>query len=284
MKKILIVLILPFLAVVSCKKENPPAMPPAESLVMDFKAFGGTSPQQKSEMLKYAVDSTVQDSSNFVYAKTNVGFWNLIIVVTLAVPVAAWYAAIGNNDWKQVDDHTWQWKYTYKVFVDTYNARLVANNEAADGIKWEMYISKTTGLNTFAEVKWYEGLVAKDGMSGQWILNENPQNPTPFLQVNWQKTGDKVGYIKYTYIRQKDDQGNDIPYYNNYIEYGKTTNAPFDCYYTMVLYDTWWTKQNNTINIEWNSTDLSGRVKSPLKFNDSEWHCWNSQFYNITCQ
>ena len=78
-------------------------------------------------------------------------------------------------------------------------------------VKWEMYISKE-GIGAFSELLWYEGTSNLDGKSGQWILNHSQAFPEPMLQIDWKVTGEDVGYIKYTYIRDKKDDRTTDPF------------------------------------------------------------------------
>ena len=37
------------------------------------------------------------------------------------------------------------------------------------------------------------------------------------------------------------------------------------------------------MNVEWNPSDKSGRVKCLAFFGDTKWYCWNGNHVNITC-
>ena len=265
----------------SCKKDGvPPTLPPAESMVMDFKAFGGG--QFKDEVMKSAMDSIPMDSSmsNFSYAKGNADFWNFIVFVTLAVPVSSYYAAFTAEP-VQLDKNVWQWTKEYQSMGATYTARLVGTDED-NQVKFEMFVTKK-GILGFSEVKWYEGTMSKSGNSGDWILYENPNNPVQLLKVNWTKNdAGKVGSIKYTYVKEKDAYGANNAFFGSYIEYGVTQNT-LDRFYNIFVYDIWSAKMVN-VNVEWSSTGYNGHVKADNHFSDANWHCWNNEGYNISCE
>ncbi len=278
MRKIILLLtVVAFGTFTSCKKDSPaipPALPPAETMVMDFKSFDAS---QKSEILKAAllVDSVNMD--NFKYTEGTIGFWSIILFLNMAVPVASWHAALAHNDWKELEKNAWQWTFTYNALFANYNARLVAHQEGSS-VRWEMLITKD-GILGFTDFKWYEGLMAVDGSKGSWTLFESPANPVKYLQIDWAKTGTQVGSIKYTLIKEKDDSGASNLFYNNYIEYGATTSTPYDRFYTISIYNVFSGITDN-VNIEWNNVTHEGHAKSPY-FKDQNWHAWDSTGVNI---
>ena len=67
-----------------CKKDkgDPPVLPPAESMTIDFSNFA--SAKKSLEILPIEKGTA---NSNWEYAATVAGFWKLIVNTTLAVPV-----------------------------------------------------------------------------------------------------------------------------------------------------------------------------------------------------
>src|SRR5450759_5440518 len=89
MKKILslvLILILSTGFFTSCKKDKgePPVLPPQESMTIDFSNF---ATQKKSADL--ISDQKGTENSNWEFAATVAGVWNLLITTTLAVPVTS---------------------------------------------------------------------------------------------------------------------------------------------------------------------------------------------------
>src|SRR5664279_1627483 len=100
MKKILsVVLIVAFSTgfFTGCKKDKgvAPALPPAESMTIDFSNF--------------ISGSKGINPSNWEFAATVAGVWNVIISTTLAVPVAAYKLALAQTP-VNIADKTWQWR------------------------------------------------------------------------------------------------------------------------------------------------------------------------------
>jgi hypothetical protein len=258
------------------KKENPPALPPAATMKIDFSNF---STLTKSGIADAGIKgSAAADKSNWNIAATTAGFWNLILVVNLAIPVTSFALAIDKTP--VYLDNRWVWSYDFNVIGATYKARLTGQVRSSD-VKWEMYISRE-GIGAFPEVLWYEGTSKLDGKSGQWILKHSQQFPEPMLQIDWEVTGSEVGMIKYTYIRDKKDDRSTDPFKNSYIQYGITTNT-LNAYYN-VHQNTGVVNVFNDIFIEWNTTKHNGHIKANSYFQDNLWHCWNETGDNIVCQ
>ncbi len=261
-----------------CKKDKgkPPVLPPSQSLEIDFSDF--TAGKKSADLLSVAKDIPDPDE-NYAFSAGIVGIWNTIIAVNLAVPVTAFKLAVNTNPvW--IADKTWEWKYNVTGIAGTWKARLVGKI-LSDKIEWEMYISKD-GTPSYAEFIWFTGTSSPDGNSGQWILNYNQQFQEPYLQIDWEKTGSQVGLIKYTYIRNQRDDRSPDPYKNSYIEYGQTT-AALNAYYTVHIFEPLIIQDFVDVFIEWNTTSGEGRVKALFKFGDNNWHCWDSEKFNIEC-
>ena len=242
------------LTVISCKKDpSPPAIPPASTMAIDFGDFNST----KSLV---ATDSVIPPASNWGYCAAGATFWNIILTVTLAVPVASFYESFKHEGAYQ-SENTWVWAYSFTA-IFKYNAKLTAK-AVGDSIHWEMRISQQGG---FQDVVWYTGVSAKDGSKGNWTLNENALNPTKFIYIEWNRDQD----IKYTLVKAAD------PNVGAYIKYGKLATGNFNAFYQIYLY-------NNLTDIEWNTTTKDGHVKDPNAYGDSEWHCWSTSLQNTTC-
>jgi len=255
----------------SCeKKGNPPALPPAESMTIDFSFF--TSGAKSATIPDGTKGIGAVENTNWTVAATVAGVWNTILVANLVVPVAAFEHAVAKTP-TYLDNKTWQWKYSVTVLAATYTARLTGQI-LSDSIKWEMYITRD-GVNGFAEFKWFEGTTALDGSGGQWILTQSQAVQVPMLKIDWELAGTDVGSIKYTYIKTGD------PFKGSFIEYGKTSGS-LDAFYTVSFWETNRAKFVD-VNIEWSTTLFNGRVKALDYFQDSNWHCWDGNGNDVDC-
>ena len=261
-----------------CKKDKgrPPVLPPYQSMEVDFSAFVGGS--KSADLISQAKDIPDPDE-NFTFSAAVVGIWNTILAINLAVPVTAFKLAANTNPvW--IADKTWEWKYNVSGIAGTYKARLVGKS-LSDKVEWQMYISKD-GTPSFSEFVWFTGTSALDGNSGQWLLNYSQVFQEPYIKIDWEKTGNQVGEIRYTYVRNQRDDRSPDPFKNSYIEYGLTTGT-FNAYYTVHIYEPMIIQDFVDIFIEWNTTTIAGRVKALYKFGDNNWHCWDNEKLNKDC-
>lgn len=252
-KKLLVLAMAIGVFATSCKKENPdaPALPPTSSMSMDNSAFGGGS--NKTETGVY-----------FGISALLVGYFNTIIVVNLAVPVASFKEAFSHEAVYDVNKKEWVWSYNV-VAGSTYTAKLHAS-EDGDNIKWTMVISQQNGFQDFT---WYTGVSKKDGTSGTWSLNKDVLSPVSYIDIAWSKN-DAAGTAetKFTYVEPMQ------PGAGNYILWKKSTDAEFDGHYD--IYDK---AKLELTQIMWNSTDKHGKIIGA----DTVSHCWDTMQQDVTC-
>jgi hypothetical protein len=266
-KKFIILILTISIAVVAvnCKKKKkedttPPTLPPPSSMVMNYDDF------KKSAMK----DADSVTSVNHDWAAFNVGVWNLILTVGLAVPVASFYEAF-NHQYVQEGDNLWVWTYSFVVANVNHTARLtgqyVENNQK---VQWDMYITKD---GFYKDYHWYTGLSAISGLEGNWTLNESPTVPSPLLGIDWHRnTSTGASDIKYTNVKPGGPEN------GGYIYYAVTPGAELDA-----IYDIYNKGQDNLTNIQWNRASKNGRIKDPKHFLNSDWHCWDNTFADCVC-
>jgi hypothetical protein len=279
MKKSLVILLIFILSgsiFVGCKKDkgNPPALPPVASMTIDFSNFVS---KKKSEIIGDTKNLEAVSNNNWQFAATLAGFWNTILTINLIVPVTAFKLAIDNKP-VYLDNKKWQWSYSVNVGVATYKARLTGQIRTSD-INWEMYVSKE-GAGAFAEFLWFSGTSDLDGKGGQWILNYSQSFQEPMLQIDWSVTGTDIGSIKYTYIRELNDNRATEPFKGSYIEYGLTSTT-LNAFYNVYFYESIFLKAFVDAKIEWSTTNHNGHVKAPYHYGDSNWHSWDGNGNDI---
>jgi hypothetical protein len=252
----------------SCKKDkgNPPNLPPAESMLIDFSNFVSNA---KSSDIGF--DSKGTENLNWETSAVIVGTWRTLIAVTLAIPVASFKVAV-DQDPVYLSDKKWQWSYNVSAAGVAYKARLTGEIGATD-IIWEMYITRE-GANAFPEFKWFDGTSKLDGSGGKWILSESNLVPQPMLQIDWTKSGTSIGNIKYTYLKTGSSNG-------AYIEYG-LTNSALNAFFTIHYFSSSLARFSD-VSIEWNTSTKNGRIKSS-DYLDGQWKCWDANRVNAICQ
>ncbi len=253
--------------ITSCQKDDEegdqPELPPVESLLMDFSNFDDSSDTLTSR-------KAVETYRNWGHAFGTVAFWNIIATWTIGLPVMA-YAEAFNQDPVYLGENSWQWAYEVTVGQVDYSAKLISKRISNGEFTMEMLVTKS-GADGYEDFKWFEGTVRYDRTSASWILYENPDNPNELISVDWEKDWEAdTSVITYTYIRPEAVE------YEDFIEYGITNNSPYDAYYIVSV-------STNTVEIEWNRTTREGRIKNPMNFGDSDWHCWDENLMDIVCQ
>jgi len=256
--------------------DNNLALPLYESMVIDFSDFTDDSNSGKSTALVY---DNKAPNGNWFFSRIVVGVWNSALFNTLAVPVAAFKSAFSNTP-EDLGDNKWQWTYSVDGFTSEYTARLTGK-VTGEEVLWEMYITKI-GIGAFEEFLWFSGSSAMDGNSGYWLLNESAEKPEALLKIDWERSNDEIGNIRYTWVRELDEQENDDMFKDSYLEYG-LQDGDFNAYFEAYAYDS--NKQDfSDVRIEWSRITFVGRVRSFDYFEDEEWHCWDSNGDDIQCQ
>lgn len=247
-------------------------LPPYQSMAVDFNSFMEDSNSGKSA-------TAAKIGGNWVYSRIVVGIWNTALFTTLAVPVASFKSAFAHKP-EYLGDNKWQWAYTVDGFTGQYSARLTGEltNEK---VHWKMYLTKT-GIGSFEEFLWFTGVSAKDVSNGYWILNQSAEFPDQMLRIDWKVENDEIGDIKYSWVRELDDENNTDHFKGSYLEYG-LQEGDYNVFYNVHAYDTN-TEGFIDVNIEWNRTAYNGRVMSPSYFEDSLWHCWDTTGEDVACE
>jgi hypothetical protein len=279
MKKILsfslVLALIVFLFGGCAKKDNAPALPPANSMTIDFSNFssakksGNIDPQTKG----------ITTNLNWFLAATTAGYWNILLTINLVVPVAAFKKAVENTP-VYMNNNTWEWKFSVAAIGSTYNARLTGLVQK-DSVKWEMFISKE-GVGAFSEFTWFTGTSAIDGKGGQWILNHSQAFQEPMLKIDWAVTGNAIGSIKYTYIRALKDNRTTDWFKTSYIEYELTSDS-LNAFYNVHYNNSTTTSDFKDVYIEWSTINHNGHIKAFHYYQDNNWHCWDGTGVDVTC-
>ena len=260
MKKLLIATVIGATVLnMSCKKdpEDAPTIPPADTFEMDFSDFndGGKS----------AIDTTKRD--HWGRAAIQVGVWQLILAGNLAIPVLSFKEAFNHTPSYVSKKEGWLWEYTVQNWTGTYTCKLYGklNTSTTD---WRMLISKS---GSFTDVEWYTGTSQNDKSAGTWSLNKDALNVTPYLGIDWSKSG-TVKTIKYTNINTGASG------YGSYITHTVDSSKTLDANY--VIHDV---ANNYKVDINWSRATKEGYSNEPGHYLDNDNRCWDSNLKNKVC-
>lgn len=254
--------------IVSCEEDkgtNPqdqaPTIPPQSSMIINFDEFPDTTSLSK-------IESSQATKRNWGWAAYNVSVWNSILTLTLAVPVAAFNEAFNHQPVKQSDGR-WLWQYSVTVNEAVFTAKLFGKI-VTEGVEWQMLL---TQQGAFEDFEWFTGFSNTSVTEGTWTLNKEPNNPSPFLYIEWKRnTQEGTADVKYSLVSPT------TPADGSYIFYGKTNEVPLNRFYQIYQ-----AEHNNLIEIKWNYELHFGRVKDSIHFEDPNWHCWDERLDDTEC-
>ena len=247
-----------------------PTIPPIETFLIPFDTLTGNATSTSVPLSEQFPPASALSSnqSNWNYAALTVGFWSVVVVVGLAVPVAAFRASFQHTPVQQPDG-SWIWSYSVMVGGSVYSAEL-HGQFITEGVHWDMSISKEGEYEDFL---WYYGEHNLPATEGFWILKKSQADPTDFIRIDWYRNISPVTYaIRYTNI-VPDGLEN-----GGYIDVQYTEGAPYD--YICDIYNK---GEDNHTYVEYGSSTGEGRIKDFNHFGDNDWHCWDSDRMNVAC-
>lgn len=254
--------------IVSCeddKTTNPldqvPTIPPQSSMVIDFNEFPDTLSGSVPE-------SSLATKKNWGWAAANVAVWNSVLTLNLVIPVAAFREAFNHQPVLQTDG-SWLWQYEISVQEGIFTAKLYGKT-VTEGVEWTMLLSKA---GEFTDFEWFTGFSNLPATEGTWTLNKEPESPSPFLSIEWNRNPqEETADVKYTLLSPS------VPQDGSFIHYGKTNEVPLNRFYQIFK-----AEDDNLIDIKWSYESHFGRVKDSVYFKDDSWHCWDEKLDDTNC-
>jgi hypothetical protein len=254
--------------IVSCEddkttspQDQAPIIPPQTSMIINFDEFPDTTSVG-------GLENPVIAKRNWAWAAGNVKYWNSVLTVTLAVPVAAFVEAFNHEPVKQ-SDGGWLWQYNVEVDEVLFTAKLFGKT-VNEGVEWKMLLTKE---GEYTDFEWFTGFSNLTATEGNWTLNKDPNSPSAFLSIEWNRiTQEETADVKYTLLSPF------LPQNESYIFYGKTNEVPLNRFYQIFK-----AESNNLIDIKWSYESYFGRVKDSIYFEDTNWHCWDERLDDADC-
>lgn len=257
----------------SCEEDPMPApsaapeIPPTEMFSIPTAVMDHSSTDTTSSHATY---------HNWVHAGINLVVWNTIIVANISIPTAAFARALDENP-VYIGNGIFEWSYQYVappiLGEETYDISLTGEyiNNGQD-VRWIMTASQVGGFTNF---EWYRGIVATNHTEGNFTVNHQPNNPAPYISIDYlgdPSTSDES--IRYTNINPS---SNEIGGYIEYrVEPGNSFNRAFDV-------NGGPNNPGSFLEIQWLDPTMEGRVKNPDHFNDTDWHCWDTNREDTAC-
>ncbi|MGB3850692.1 MAG: hypothetical protein WA958_12040 [Tunicatimonas sp.] len=235
-----------------------PAVPSAATLDMKIYTFSEKDNSNGRTM--------AEGKLNAFYAGLGFNIWTAILKLQVAVPSVAL-----NEAFKQTptltSDGQWLWTYSVEA-VDNYQVKLYAKDQGDEQVGWEMYLSKE---GFFQDYLWITGTSDRSSKQGQWIVN---REGAELMRVDWKKaSSDTVTELTYTHLEAESK------YEGSYVKYQTLSEGDYNVAYSVYL-----SNEDNKLNINYHTETLVGRVSNKKHFDDEAWHCWNSDFEDVSCE
>ena len=203
-------------------------------------------------------------------AAATIVVWQVLLALHVGPAVGAYAEAFNHQpEWLQ-DEDKWRWSYRYSDQTGSYTAELYGWIDGGTDVHWEFYGSRDGGFQDFL---WFSGTSNSANTIAQWTMNiDRSGSTTPLLQADWHRNTDGTGGVQFTNVEPGSAE------HGGFINYG-LTNQAFNSFYNVFV-----AGSGSTTNIELNSSTNEGRILEPDFFNDAEWHCWDANLCDDTCQ
>ncbi len=239
-----------------------PEIPPMEMYTMPTEALRTTNTDTT------AASTAGNTYYNWLHAGVNLAVWSAVAYVNVAPPTAAFQRAF-HEQATYVNNNTFKWEYRHsdqngKQYDIELTGKYIANFQE---VEWKLIGSEVGGFSNFT---WFTGTTKIDFSYGTYTLNKNPFNPKAYLQLSYDKTNPQETSLRFTNIEPGNANGQYIEYRTNLNNY---LNKEFDLQ----------GNPGNLLEIQWNEASRDGRVKHFNRFNDNDWHCWNTDQLDIQC-
>lgn len=252
------------LLVISCNdnpssvNEEPPQVPEASTMQMDFSEFDS---QQQSQKLK------AQSNDNFSRAVGTAVIMKAVVEINLAIPRALLTAA-NNADAELNDNEKWEWNFSETAGDTSYAVRLVAERESEDEVNWNFYVTNSeVGVD---DQLFFSGTTNTDGTQGVWSYYnlQNTSSQEQVSQIEWSVNGENDVDLRLEVTSDRNDHQGD------YLEYAFDGTLK-----TAVYYDS--SEEQETI-LQLNVNSNVGFIIAP-NYNNGEQACWDGDFQDIAC-
>jgi len=253
------------LLIVSCKddpssvSEEPPTVPPASSMKMDFSTL--------SNQKDGAQANSQQSVENFGRAVVTGIVLKSIVEVNVAIPRALLTAA-NNSDAELNENEEWEWSFSRTERDTSFDVRLLASRTEQDSVNWSFYVTNPD-LELDNQL-FFDGTTNANGTEGVWAYYsiENTGSQEQVSHLNWAINVEND--IELRLEVTSDRHGNQ----GDYIDYTYE-----DSLKTVVYYDN---SEDAETEIQYNVNTKAGYIIAP-NYNNGEKACWDENLQDVTC-
>ncbi len=245
--------------------EEAPDIPPAETFVINFDDFTEDADTNGEPTVR---TTGVLPRANWLYSGGTVLVWNTILTVNLVIPVASFVESFNHQPTLKAGG-IWSWEYDFMANGNSFSAELQGQINGGV-VDWNMFITKD---GEYTDFNWFSGQSSLMGTDGTWSLNRNPNDPSSFIDIEWNRN-EAAGEADIRYENVIPDSADN----GDYIYYGVNMESPYNAFYEIFR-----TNQGKLTQIEWNRETKAGRVKDEQNFGDEEYYCWDEFLVDTEC-
>lgn len=251
------------------ENDTPPEIPPITTFSIDFNEFPQDDANELAQTDGMDMMGEMQPPGSYwTRSALGVGIWSTILTVVLAIPVGAFVESFNHEPTAQ-EDGRWLWTYSVNVNGSVHTAKLFGGT-SRNAIEWTMLLSKE---DEYTDFEWFNGSHNILGTEGVWTVFRSPNDPIPFLQIDWTRDPTNgTRDIRFTNITP------DGPENGGFI-YHAITNDPLDA-----TYDIFNKGEDNLTAIQWSRETREGRIMDPNAFGDEDYRCWGGDLQNVDCE
>lgn len=242
----------------SSVNDEPPQLPPVESLEVDFSNFENQQKQTQPQ---------IESSDNFHRAVTTAVIMKAAVEFNLAIPRALLTAA-RNADAELNEDEQWEWNFSKSTDGKTFGVRLVGSHEGENTVNWQFFVTNSQlGLNDHL---FFSGTTNSDGTEGVWTYYslQDTESQEEVSRIEWTVNSEEDVQLRLEVI--SDRSGN----HGDFIDY--TFDGTLK---TAIYYDS---SEDQETTIQINVDNKAGYIIAP-GYNNGNKACWNENFQDITC-
>jgi hypothetical protein len=242
--------------------DEPPELPPMESMEMDFSMFASGESQQKT-----GVADEHGRYSNFANAAGRVLIMKVAVGVNLVVPKILLKAA-QDAEPEFNDQGEWVWSYSKTADDTLFEVRLVATSVNGNEVNWRLFVTNTE--NDLHDQLLFEGVTRKDEQSGRWTYYQLAGDGAgdPVSEIAWNIPQEDHAELRLDILSDRHGRQGD------YIEYQSVPPVNRAYYYNA---------ENDALTeIEWNTETGEGYLIAP-GYNDGGKACWGPDYRNAAC-
>ncbi|WP_133120235.1 hypothetical protein [Rhodohalobacter barkolensis] len=245
-------------------EEEPPQLPPTESMDMSFSTFD-TEEAQLTSSSDFEAEN--EHFSHFSNAAIRAFVMKTVVDLNLAIPKVLLTAAT-QADPEFSEDNEWVWSYSSSHQNQNMEVRLAASEQSDGQVVWDFYVTNSAlGLDNYLL---FTGITSPENRIGTWtyyrLLGENDGEPVS--ELSWNITDENQANLQLEVLSNRN--GN----------LGDTINFEKDGHIKSAIYFN--AEEDSTVEIEWNSDTNEGYLIAP-DYNNGEKACWDSNFENTEC-